>query len=892
MSVAAGTRLGHYEIIELIAAGGMGEVYKALDPRLNRTVAVKILHEHISDSPEARARFAREAQTIARLNNPHICVIYDVGRHEKTDFLVMELLDGETLARRLERGPLPLDQALRYAAEIADALDKAHRQGITHRDLKPGNIMLTRSGLKLMDFGLAKLRQSQIVSSLSEAPTRVDATAEGTILGSIHYMSPEQLEGAETDPRSDIFAFGAVLHEMLTGRKAFGGKSPVSVMSSILKDSPPPVSQLQPVSPPVVDRLIARCLAKDPDDRWQSAADLSHELKWLAGSGTASAGEKPFESKAFVKAPRRSISASTAALIAVILAVGAGLAVWMLKPGDPEGNRLATRASIPLPPGYVLSKLGIAPIAISPDGAMVVYVAAQGSGVSKLYIRPTDKLESKPIDGTEDASGPFFSPNGKWIGFFADGKLKRVPTSGGAPESLCPAAGSNGGTWGPDDTIYYAPFSTSGIWKFSGGKCEEFTKLDRSKGEVSHRAPQALPGGKALLFTVWTGPGSDERHLHVYPMAEGKHRELVRGASSGHYVSSGHLLYSRAGALMAVSFDLASLNVTGSPVALSERAVDIEAASFAVSESGMLAYVPVSPRRDERRLVWADGAKVDPLPVEPSAFFEPAISPNGDYAAVTKDGPIESIWTLEFRRNSLVPFTSTSQGTSQAPVWTRDGKRIAYRGTRTGFRNIYWKDADGGSTEQQLTTSDNSQTPGSFSVDGKQLAFFEIDLTSGGDIWVLTLGEDRKPTEFRRVPASEFGPVISPDGHWLAYTSNESGRREIWVLPFPGPGGKKIQISTDGGSEAVWSRSRPELYFRNGNKMMAVDISSLPDKVGPARVLFEGQYTFSDTGRAGYDVAKDGRFLMVQPVEPEQPNTQINLVINWFEELKRLAPAN
>ena len=285
MSVAPGTRLGHYEIIELIGAGGMGEVYKALDPRLNRTVAVKILHQHISDSPEARARFEREAQTIARLNNPHICVVYDVGRHEKTDFLVMELLDGETLARRLERGPLPLDQALRYAAEIADALDKAHRQGITHRDLKPGNIMLTRSGLKLLDFGLAKLRQSQIVSSLSEAPTKVDATAEGTIVGSIHYMSPEQLEGAQTDSRTDIFAFGAVLHEMLTGRKAFDGKSAVSVMSAILKDTPAPVSQLQPVSPPAVDRLIARCLAKNPDDRWQSAGDLSYELKWLMGSG-------------------------------------------------------------------------------------------------------------------------------------------------------------------------------------------------------------------------------------------------------------------------------------------------------------------------------------------------------------------------------------------------------------------------------------------------------------------------------------------------------------------------------------------------------------------------------------------------------------------------------
>ncbi len=300
---------------------------------------------------------------------------------------------------------------------------------------------------------------------------------------------------------------------------------------------------------------------------------------------------------------------------------------------------------------------------------------------------------------------------------------------------------------------------------------------------------------------------------------------------------------------MAVAFDLANLKPSGSAITLAERAWDIEAASFAVSDSGTLAYVPVSPRRDERRLVWVDGGKVEPLPIEPGAYFEPSISPNGEYAAVTRDGPIESIWILEFRRNTLAPFTSTSQGTSQAPVWTRDGKRIAYRGTRTGFRNIYLKDSDGGSAEQRLTTSDNTQTPGSFSLYDKQLAFTEADLANGSDIWVLTLDEKPKPTEFRRLPPSENGPVISPDGRWLAYTSNESGRREIWVLPFPGPGGKKIQISTDGGTEPVWSRSRPELYFRNGNKMMAVDVSNLPDRVGTARVLFEGQYTFSDTGR-------------------------------------------
>jgi serine/threonine-protein kinase len=870
----------------------MGEVYKATDPRLHRTVAIKILHDHISASLDARARFEREAQTIGRLNHPHICVIYDVGRHEKTDYLVMELLEGETLAQRLERGSLPLDQALRYAVEISDALDKAHRQGITHRDLKPGNIMLSRSGLKLLDFGLAKWSPSSMVSSLSQAPTNADVTAEGTILGSIHYMSPEQLEGGASDPRSDIFAFGAVLYEMLTGRKAYDGKSSVSVMSAILKDTPPPVSQLQPVSPPAVDRLISRCLEKNPDERWQSAGDLTFELKWLAGSGRTITETRPSELKTPVTKSRTMISAGTAAWIALILALGAGLAVWLLKPTHRLGDRLATRVSIPLPPGYVLSVGGIPPIALSPDGTRIVYVSKKGNGSSQLFLRSMNSQESKPIDGTTDATGPFFSPNGKWIGFFAEGKLKKVPTSGGAPEALCPVGGSNGGTWGEDDSIYYAPFSTSGIWKASGGKCEELTKLDRSKGEVSHRAPQILPGGKALLFTVWTGPGSDEKHLHVYTLATGVHRELVHGASSGHYVASGHLLYSRAGALMVVPFDLANLKLNGSPVAMAELAIDIETAFFAVSDSGTLAYVPVSPRKDDRRLVWVDGVNVTPLPITPGAFFEPSISPGGEFAAVTKDGPVESIWILEFRRNTLAPFTSTSQGTSQAPVWTRDGKRIAYRGTRTGFRNVYWKTVDGSSPEERLTTSDDNQTPGSFSPEDKKLAFSDIDLATAGDIWTTALDENRKPTVFLRSPAFEAGPSISPDGHWLAYSSAEAGRREIYVLPFPGPGGKRIQISTDGGFEPVWSHNQHELYFRNSDKMMAVDVSRLPDRVGSARVLFEGQYTFSDTGRAGYDVAKDGRFLMVQPTEPEQPATQINLVLDWFDELKSLAPAN
>jgi serine/threonine-protein kinase len=894
LPIPSGTTLGHYEIIELIGAGGMGEVYKARDPRLNRTVAVKVLLEHISDKPEARARFEREAQLIASLNNPHICVVYDVGRHEKTNFLVMELLDGETLARRLERGPLPLDQALRYGAGIADALDKAHRQGVTHRDLKPGNIMLTKLGLKLLDFGLAKLRPSQSAASLSGAATKMDVTAEGTILGSLHYMAPEQLEGAETDARTDIFAFGAVLQEMLTGRKAFEGKSAVSVMSAILKDTPPPVSQLHPGAPAALDRLIGRCLAKDPDDRWQSAGDLWHELKWLADSSAQVVGEKPVKTRLVAKGWRRTIPLGISALIALTVGVGSGFVVWTLKQVVAVNTAPVARMTVALPPGEVLGNLGTPSIALSPDGATLVYVGIRGNSAPQLYVRALDSLETEPIAGTEGAASPFFSANGQWIGFFAQGKLKKVLAAGGAAQVLCDAAAGLGGTWGADDTIYFAPFNTSGVWKVSagGGKPQEVIPLNRSKGEVSHRWPQILPGRKALLFTVWTGPGADEKRLHLQILETGERRELAQGASTGRYVSSGHLLYSRADALMAVPFDLSRLQVNGSPVALPERAFEIEAAPFAVSNDGRLAYVPADPQRSQRRLVWVDAkGNVEPLPMPPRAYFEPAISPDGHYAAVTIDGPVEGIWILEFSRLTLTSLTQTSLGSSQAPVWTPDGKRVVYRGTRTGFRNIYWKAVDGSGEEERLTRSDNLQTPGSWAPDGRQLSFSDIDLATGSDNWILSVDGERKPKVLLKTTASEAGARFSPDGRWLAYSSDESGTREIYVRPFPGPGGKH-QISTDGGTEPVWSRDGRQLYYRKGDKMMAVNVATRPGFIaGSPRFLFGGQYQVSDTGRAGYDVASDGRFLMVQPVEPEQPATQINFVINLFEELKRRVPA-
>ena len=883
MSLTPGARLGHYEIVGLIGAGGMGEVYEARDPRLNRTVAIKVLLEHISNQPEARARFEREAQTIAGLNHPHISTLHDVGRHGDTDFLVMELLEGETLSKRLERGPLPLHLALQYAIEMADALAQAHRHGVTHRDLKPGNIMLTRSGVKLLDFGLAKLRRPQNVSSFSTAPTQADVTAEGSILGTLQYMAPEQLEGSEADARTDIFAFGTVLHEMVTGRKAFEGKSRMSLMGSILRDTPPPVSALQPVAPAALNRLIATCLAKEPDDRWQSARDVWRELKWIVESGAT---------KPDVAGSRRVISVGVAASIALVAVVIAAAAAWTLKPVVFAGRSPVARVTVTLPPGDQIVDLGVPSLAISPDGSKLAYVGQHGN-TRLLYVRAIDSPEANPIPGTEGGSQPFFSPDGQWIGLFAQGKLKKVPVAGGAVQTLCDAARGQGASWAAGDTIYFAPFNTSGLWKVaaSGGTPQAVTTLDRSKGEVSHRWPQVLPGGRAVLFTVWTGPGWDERHLHLQMLETGERRVLAQGASTGRYVPSGHLFYSRAEAVMAVPFDLARLHVNGPPVTLADRVLDDDGATYGVSDSGMLAYVPASPRRFERRLVWVDAkGNVEPLSSPPRGYTDPAVSPDGRYAAVTTIGSKDDVWIYDLSRRTLTSLTSTSTGSSQSPTWTPDGKRILYRGTRTGFRNLFWKAVDGSGDEERLTTSEGLQTPTSWSPDGRQVVFLETSPATGSDIWVLPL-DTRQPHAFLKTVANEDSPRFSPDGRWLAYSSNESGTDEVYVRPFPGPGGT-LPISTEGGREPVWSRNGRELFYRQGEKMLSVSIGPQPVfTVGPARTLFEGRYSFTDTGGAGYDVSVDGRFLMVQPVEPEQAATHINVVLNWFNELKRRVPA-
>jgi serine/threonine-protein kinase len=927
MSLTSGSRLGVYEIGALLGAGGMGEVYHARDTRLDRAVAIKVLPSDVAFATELRERFVREARTVAALNHPHICVIHDVGHQEGVDFLVMEYLDGETLEQRLKRGALPLEQALAVAIQIADALAAAHRAGVIHRDLKPGNIMLTKSGAKLLDFGLAKAGPAKAGPYVQEAgpyvqkagpyvqkagpyaqelvgagfsrpgpsmlPTTPPAlTAQGTILGTFQYMAPEQLEGLEADARSDIFAFGSVLYEMVTGQKAFKAKSHASLIAAILEHEPPAMSRVDAPMPRQLEHVVRRCLAKSPEERWQTASDLHRELKWAAeslGHGAPQADTQPHRPALW----RRPITLGIAAA-ALLAATVIGVIAWMLVGTAPAPASRVVRLTMALPAGEGVASLESPAVAISPAGTHIAYVATSG-GRQQLHVRALDSVAATALAGTELATNPFFSLDGQWIGFFAQGKLKKVSIAAGTIQTLCDAPFGMGGSWAPDGSIYFAPTNNSGLSKVSanGGTPSAVTTLDRAKGEVSHRFPNVLPGGRAVIFTMWTGPGRDEAFVHVQRLDTGERAVVVQGGETGRYVSTGHVTYARRDELFAVPFDLDRLQVSGQAVRLADAVrVGGEGAHYAVSDTGELVYLPGSPQRYERQLVWvARDGRIDPLAAPPRDYAGNAvISPDGRLAAVDVDGGTVDLWVYDFSRATLTPLT-TGTGSSQAPRWTADGKRIIYRGTRTGFRSLWWKTVDDTTSEERLTIGEMIETPGSWSADGQWLVYFTNDPATGQDVWALPAGGDRKPRGVVRTPFNEQYPRLSPDGHWLAYTSNEPGRVEVFVQPFPGPGSRS-QISIDGGTEPVWSRDGRELFYLSGDKMMAVEITTAPTfRAGTPRLLFEGRYISSTNGVAAYDVASDGRrFLRVQPMHPDPPANQIHVVLNWHEELRRLVP--
>ncbi|PYQ35283.1 MAG: hypothetical protein DMF55_07720 [Acidobacteria bacterium] len=890
MTLSAGTRLGPYEILTPLGAGGMGEVYRARDTRLERTVAIKVLPSHLSASPESRQRFEREAKTISQLSHPHICALHDVGREGETEYLVMEYLEGETLADRLLKGPLPLEQTLRFGIQIADALDKAHRQGIVHRDLKPGNVMLTKSGVKLLDFGLAKGLAAAQPSTVTSLPTQLNLTQEGTILGTFQYMAPEQLEGREADARSDIFSFGCLLYEMATGSKAFAGTSQASLIGAILHTDPPPISTAQPMSPPALDHIVKKCLAKDPEERWQNAADLASELNWIREGGSQAGVPAP------VVSVRRSRERLGWIVAAVLLAAAIGLAARLFTRSAPEARVL--RASI-LPPEdseFVSTWIDAGPVEISPDGERIVFTARKGESPNLLWVRKLSESSAHPLAGTEGAQRPFWSPDGRHIGFFADRFFKKIDVEGGPVFTLAPGTESRGGTWNRDGVILFTPSASGPVYRVSadGGKVTEATVYGSM--DSTHRYPHFLPDGRHFLYLVRHGGAGRGRDPEVrVGSLDSKDSKLVLNVASNVVYASGHLLYVREGALVAQEFDPERLTVKGEPVTLVPDVLMDERFSrgvFSVSSNGVLVY-QTGKGQTLSALRWLDrnGAVLETVG-EPALFFnggDPEISPDGRRATASivdlRTGQTD-IWMIELATGTRRRFT-TGPGSKEWCVWSPDGGRVAHSvsNPRGPGYDIVLKPIDGSEPEVMLASDPvEFQAPLGFSPDGNFFLYSKRK-NDRDDLWILPLTGDRKPRPFLATPALERIGQFSPNGRYVAYQSDETGRFEIYVATFPGPG-SRWPISQNGGVEPRWSRDGTELfYFSPDNRLMAARVKTdgATFDVGVIQPLFQARI-LGLTYR--YSVANDGkRFLVVAGLP--QDLSPITILTNWTAELPK-----
>jgi len=889
MTLAAGTRLGPYEILVPLGAGGMGEVYRAKDTRLGREVAVKILPEHLSTSPEVRSRFEREARMISQLSHPHICALYDVGREGEIEYLVMEYLEGEVLSDRLARGPLPLEQTLRFGVEIADALGRAHRQGIAHRDLKPANVMLTRSGVKLLDFGLAKAMAPAFpAGGLTAFPTQANLTQEGTILGTFQYMAPEQLEGKETDARTDIFAFGAMLHEMATGRKAFTGASQASLITAIMSSEPAAISTIQPMSPPALDRVVRTCLAKDPEERWQSARDLMGELRWIAEEGSRAGAPAAIVARRGSR-ERLAWGLTTLALLAA-LAVAATAAIRFRDRAPALEGPM--RSSILLP-----EKSALRAAVLSPDGKKIVLVARNTSGKNLLWIRGLSSLAIQPLPGTENPSFPFWSPDGRFIGFFADGKLKKIDASSGPPQTLCDAPTSRGGTWSREGVILFAPVPNGPLYRVSasGGTSTPVTRFDPSRGETTHRWPFFLPDGRHFLYLVASFGGQRDRTgIYVASLDSREESLLVRADSVMAFVPPGYLLFYRDRNLLAQRFDADRLQTAGDPFPVAEEIQYFPQtyfALFSVSENGLLLYQPRSASAVSQ-LVWLDRTgKAEGTLGAPGDQANPRISPDGKRVALDVADPRTGnldLWIYESTRGIPTRFTS-NQGIDARPTWSPDGSRIAFMSLREGHSDLYQKRSSGASAEEPILVSEITKYPTDWSPDGRFLLYLAFDARTNLELWVLPMGGDRKPYPFMKTTFGVSHGQFSPDGRWVAYSSNESGKWEVFVAPFPGPGGN-WQVSTAGGSEPRWRRDGKELfYLAPDGKLMAVDVKESPTfEADVARPLFQTRprQHISSGDLFSYDVSADGRRFLVNTDVGDETSTPLIAVLNWTAELK------
>jgi serine/threonine protein kinase len=899
-----GERIGPYLLSSRIGSGGMGVVYKAQDTRLNRTVAIKVLPQAVADDAETRERFDREGRAIAALNHPHICSLYDVGEAVLPDrepvapgqkprlplrFLVMEYLEGETLSDRMARGRLTSAQALEIAAQMAMALDAAHRAGIVHRDLKPGNVFLVRGGAsgaptaKLLDFGLAKSTPRTKGDVSTRLAMAANLTAPGTIMGTVQYMAPEQVEGKDTDARTDIFAFGAVLYEMLTGARAFSGKNQASVMVAILEQDPAPLSDAVPSAAPLLDRVVRKCLAKDPDARWQSAADVASELQWIAQAGAPSVASRTAGGTG--TGPRWGLIAlGTMATIALIATISV--------------LRRQASSSVPVTPKQfavtlpdAVQSVWLSTFALLPDGSGFVYRAR---GVDQRATQWTLQMLSdgvlRPLPGTDAADNAFLSHDGAWLGFFQGGRLKKLALAGGAPVDVCETPGADGGSWGADDRIVFS--RPDGLWRVpaSGGKPERVTSL--AAGEWVHSQPVVLPGGDAVLFTALSQTGKlEDATIGAVSLRNGERRLLVKGATSPRYASTGHLLYTRGSDLFAVALDRNPLAVTGKHilvVAGVQYVPQFLHAQYDLATDGTLAYLPAGAEL-KRTLVWMDRSGTQqPLPVPPQPYSHPALLPDGKGLIVEIEGSPHNLWRYEFGSGAMMPLTHDSP--NHRPVLSPDGRFMAFSSDRTVPRSLFRQATDGSSDAEHLLNAPHAHNMTSWSRDGRWIAFTETHPQRRGDIWVLALDGDRAAHPILATSFSEDSAIFSPDGHWIAYTSDESGHNEVLITAFPGPGPRK-QVSTTGGTQPLFSEDGRSVFYRQGDRIMSAEIVTAPAlTIGAPRVAFEIPEAWTST--LPFPVSPKGDRVLYIKVAGDAPAPRTaRIIVNWFDELRRLTAA-
>jgi eukaryotic-like serine/threonine-protein kinase len=880
MALPSGTKLGPYEIQSPLGAGGMGEVYRATDVRLGRDVAVKILPAHLSSDSAARQRFEREAKTISGLNHPNICTVYDVGHQDGLDFLVMEYLAGETLETRLGKGPLPLEQVLQYGAQIARGLDKAHRNGITHRDLKPANIMLTKSGVKLLDFGLAKAA-TRLTEVTSTAPAATSLTQQGTILGTYPYMSPEQVEGKELDARSDIFSLGAVLYEMVTRQRAFPGRSALTIASAIVEKEPTPMATIVPSTPAAVEHVILRCLAKDPEERWQSASDVARELEWLAEGGNPSASIAPrHTSKTRMWLPWVICGVLAASLLA-------GAFAWRYRSD-------ARQAS------YFLAVLPFTAhdMALAPNGhtvAVVGFSAAEKTNFLWLY--EVGGKEERKLAETEGASFPFWSPDGKALAFFAAGKLKKLEIGGGPVLVICDAPAGRGGTWNKDGVIIFSPSGQlgSGLYRVpvAGGPAKAITAPDANRGENSHRWPVFLPDGSHFLYLAANVAGKEDPDAIFVGKLDSTERKLLTKATGNpQYAAPGYLLFCREKTLYAQRFDAGKLELSGEAVPLLKDITYLPRIvhnAYAVSDTGVL----VAQRGSDislSKLVWRDrqGSEIGEIG-KPGVYANVAIAPNGGavgFDRTDEENQNTDVWTYDLHRGSTKRLTFDA-ALDADPVWSPDGKRILFASSRGGLFQVYVKSADGGEDEKRLPLNGSDNYPSSWSHDGKYILYERTTESTG--VWVAEEPELKTRPLLKGSAATKNGQ-FSPDGKWVAYASNESGKWEVYVTSFPELRGK-WQVSNNGGTQPRWRGDGKELFYLGSDgRMTAVPVvagehfdsgAPLPLFQASARERVAGSELVT------YDVARDGqRFLINTQMEKEETQPMM-VILNWSAELEK-----